>query len=112
MKYLVDVNLPHYFGLWHSDEYVHQSDRNPREADADIWQFAQSNNLIIITKDSDFSNRIMAQSPPPRVIHVKLGNMHMKEFHRVLQRSWDEVITLIRSHKLVNLYPDRIEALR
>ena len=112
MKFLVDVNLPYYFGLWRSDEYVHQSDRDARESDAEIWDFAGKNDLTIITKDSDFSNRIMAQSPPPRVIHVRLGNMHMQEFHRILNACWDEVLTMNRSHKLVNIYPDRIEGLR
>jgi hypothetical protein len=35
-KYLVDVNLPYYFSLWNSDEYIHQKDINDEASDEEI----------------------------------------------------------------------------
>jgi predicted nuclease of predicted toxin-antitoxin system len=54
VKYLIDVNLPYYFSLWNSDEFIHQKDVNDQSSDEEIWQYAKYNNLTIITKDVVF----------------------------------------------------------
>ena len=110
-SFLVDVNLPYYFGLWNTEEYVQQMDIAPRAKDKEIWQYAIENDLIIITKDSDFSNRILLSKPPPRVIHIRLGNMDMKTFHRIISDCWNEVIEMIQSYKLVTIYKDWLEGI-
>ena len=109
--FLIDVNLPYYFGLWNTEEYIHQMDIAPRAKDKEIWQYAIEHDLTIITKDSDFSNRILLAEPPPKVIHVRVGNMDMKIFHRVIRGCWGEVLEMIQSHKLVTIYEDRLEGI-
>ena len=84
-KYLIDVNLPLYFGLWNNETYIHQLNLNPKADDQTIWEYAKEKKLTIITKDSDFSNRILITAPPPKVIHIKLGNMKMKDFHKFME---------------------------
>ncbi len=79
-KYLIDVNLPYHFSLWKSADYIHQKDIGDERTDEQIWNYAKENNLTIITKDSDFSNRIIFHQPPPKVIHVRFGNVKMREF--------------------------------
>jgi predicted nuclease of predicted toxin-antitoxin system len=79
-KYLIDVNLPYRFSLWKGNDYIHQTDLGDEWTDAQIWNFAKENNLTIITKDCDFSNRIIFHEPPPKVIHIRFGNMKMKDF--------------------------------
>ena len=64
-KYLIDVNLPYYFALWNTDEYIHQFDLGDDWEDEKIWNYAKLHNLTIISKDSDFSNRIILNEPPP-----------------------------------------------
>jgi len=71
-KYLIDVNLPYKFDHWRSDEYIHQRDLNARMPDRNIWEYAKLNNLTILTKDADFSDRMILETPPPRVIHFKI----------------------------------------
>ena len=73
-KYLIDANLPYHFSLWAGDEYIHINELNDAWTDSEIWQYAQEHNLTIVTKDVDFSDRIML-SQPPRIIHIKFGNM-------------------------------------
>ena len=109
--YLVDVNLPYYFSLWNSESYIHQRDINDEWDDDKIWNYAIEHNLTIITKDSDFSNRIMLHNPPPRVIHIRFGNLKMKDFFLTISRCWDEVISLSASNKLVSVYKDRFEGI-
>lgn len=108
-RYLIDINLPYYFSLWNTDEYVHQRDLNPRAADTDIWNYAKSHNLTVITKDRDYSDRILLLDPPPHVIHLRVGNMKLRDFHLFMSVHWSEIIEMSKTHKLVYVFKNRIE---
>lgn len=110
-SFLIDANLPYYFSLWNTSEFIHQKDINDQWSDEQIWNYAQENNLTIISKDSDFSNKIMMNSPPPKVIHIRLGNMKMNTFFEIISKVWDDVIEINTEHKLVNVFIDRIEGI-
>ena len=109
-KYLIYVNLPYYFSIWNSPDYIHQLDIGRTAKDSNIWSYAQKSDMTIVTKDSDFSNRILVSTPPPHVIHFRVGNISMKDFHSLVSRIWDEVIELSHSYKLVVIFNDKIEA--
>lgn len=110
-KYLIDVNLPYRFSLWKGDDYIHQIDIDDEWTDEQIWNYAEENDLTVITKDADFSNLIMFHQPPSRIIHICFGNMKMREFFTVKTAIWNDVIGLSENHKLVNVFRDRIEAI-
>lgn len=74
MKYLIDENLPDHLNTWSSDEFLHVTKISESISDKEIWKFACDNNLIIVTKDSDFHERILYREPPPKVILFKTGN--------------------------------------
>jgi len=111
VRYIVDANLPYYFSLWESEIYEHVVDIDPAMKDSEIWQYARSHDLTIVTKDADFSDRILLHSPPPRVIHIRMGNMKLKAFYHALAHIWSDVLEMSRTHKLVNVYRDRIEGI-
>ena len=111
-KYLIDANLPYYFNLWNSENYIHQFDLDPKASDRSIWNYAKERNLTIVTKDSDFSNRILMAQPPPKVIHIKFGNKDMNHFFDLVNTFWNEVLEMNESHKLVNMYEERIEGIK
>jgi predicted nuclease of predicted toxin-antitoxin system len=79
--FLVDVNLPYHFRLWAGSEYLHVKDLGETWTDSQIWQYAQTQRLTIISKDADFSERILLHEPPPRVIHIRFGNLKMRDFY-------------------------------
>lgn len=108
-KYLIDVNLPRYFSLWSGDEYEHIVNINDELKDSEIWLYAKQQQLTIVTKDADFSDLVLLNEPPPRVIHIKLGNMKMREFHQLLSKIWADVCLLSEDYKLVRVYQNRIE---
>lgn len=111
VKFLIDVNLPRYFSLWNHVEYIHQIDIDDKMLDNVIWEYAKTNDLTIITKDSDFSNKILFNKPPPKVIHIRVGNMKIKDFQAMMFKVWEDVLTLNKDHKLVNVFLERIEAI-
>jgi predicted nuclease of predicted toxin-antitoxin system len=110
-KFLIDINLPYHFALWNSPEFIHQKDLNSKWSDEEIWTYAKNNNLTIITKDVDFSNKIMLNSPPPKVIHIRFGNLKMKPFFVVTNKLWSDILEMNIDHKLVNVFADRIEGI-
>jgi predicted nuclease of predicted toxin-antitoxin system len=110
-RFLIDVNLPYYFSLWRGDSFVHQFDLGDEWTDNEIWEYAKTHDLVVVTKDADFSDRIIFHAPPPKVIHIRVGNMRMKEFFLTLTRRWPEAVELIETNKLVSIYPDRVEAI-
>jgi predicted nuclease of predicted toxin-antitoxin system len=83
---------------------------NSNPSDADLWAHAKANDLVIVSKDADFSDRILVSEPPPRVVHLRFGNLRRNEFHAFLAQIWPRVEQLLESNKLVNVYRDRIEA--
>lgn len=110
-KYIVDTNLPYYFSLWRTDDYVFQRDFDPSAPDSDVWKYAKENALTIVTKDRDYSDRILLTDPPPRIIHLKIGNLKMRAFHQFISAQWDKILELSDSYKLVYVFVDRIECI-
>ena len=69
-------NLDHLFPL-----RLHEAD------DSAIWEYAKANAFVIVSKDSDFSDRSVLYGHPPKVIRLHLGNC-----------TTDNVETLLRTH--------------
>lgn len=71
-----------------------------------------ADSLAIVSKDTDFSDRILLSQPPPVVVHLRIVNLRRAGFHAFLARVWPTIELLLPAHKLVNVYLDRIEAVR
>lgn len=111
-KFIIDANLPYYFGLWNSPDYIHVFDIDDTWSDQQIWNYAKQNNLIIVTKDSDFAAKALVQGTPPKVIHIKFGNLKMKYFHEKISANWDDIKNIINENSLINIYFDKIEIVK
>jgi predicted nuclease of predicted toxin-antitoxin system len=111
-KYLIDANLPYYFGLWNNSDYLHVKDIDDSWSDDKIWEYAKQNGLIIITKDGDFSLKVLYKGVPPKVIHLKFGNLKMKDFHGIISKMCGAIEKTIEESNLVNVYLDRIESIK
>lgn len=107
--YLFDENLPSRLQFLPNLPVVSLAEVGQSRTDTQIWEFARRRELVIVSKDADFSERIILATPPPWVVHVRFGNLRRREFHRVLARAWPKVESLLLTHKLVNVYPDRVE---
>jgi predicted nuclease of predicted toxin-antitoxin system len=110
--FLLDENLPSRLQCAPSLPVAPFSVAGRNPSDSIIWNFAKERELVIVSKDADFSDRIVIQSPPPWVVHLRFGNLRRKEFHALLARLWPQVETLLKTHKLVNVYSDRLEGVR
>ncbi|MEI6488061.1 MAG: DUF5615 family PIN-like protein [Bacteroidota bacterium] len=109
--FIIDENLPYLFDLWKGEDYIHVYDMSNISTDDEIWKYAMEKNMTIVTKDADFSNRILFKTPPPKVIHIKLGNMKISQMYECLNKTWNMAKEEIKTQKLVNIYSDRIETI-
>jgi predicted nuclease of predicted toxin-antitoxin system len=89
---------------------LHVRDIGETWSDSQIWQYARERDLVIVSKDTDFSDRAMINAPPPRVVHLRIGSMRMRDFHALISRLWPSIAVLIATNRLVRVYENRIEA--
>jgi predicted nuclease of predicted toxin-antitoxin system len=111
MQYLIDANLPYRFEFWRGSAYTHVFDLDDTWTDSKIWNHAREKDCVIVSKDADFSDRIILAEPPPRVIHIRVGNMKIREFHDFIVRAWPQAVVLIETHKLVVIHQHRIDCI-
>lgn len=108
--FLFDENLPARVHIRPRLPVMPAQALSERPSDSAIWEHARREELVIVTKDSDFSNRMILHTPPPWVVHLKFGNLSRRDYHERLARLWPEVEALLPQTKLVNVYHNRVEA--
>ncbi len=92
--FLVDENLPKTISFQGNCEILHVADLKRQMSDSEIWQYAKENNCIIITKDTDFYQRVVLYGAPPKIIWIRLGNMRRKQLEQKIYNMWDNIVHL------------------
>jgi predicted nuclease of predicted toxin-antitoxin system len=110
--FLFDENLPRRLRFTPSLPWIVSDSLGVSPTDSKIWSDARDRGLAIVTKDADFSDRIMLSAPPPWIVHLRFGNLRRNQYHALLAKIWPKVEALLPAHKLICVYSDRIEAFR
>jgi predicted nuclease of predicted toxin-antitoxin system len=111
-EFLIDANLPAKIKVWESNRFLHALKINPNWADKDIWEYAKENNLTIVSKDKDFLLLQFQNGSPPKIVHIKFGNIKLSDFILIIENCWKEVEILLTHHTIINIYSDKIEAIK
>jgi predicted nuclease of predicted toxin-antitoxin system len=61
--FLIDENLPNHLTVGAGRLVLHVRDLGLSLSDSEVWDHARANDLVIVSKDADFSYRIMASEP-------------------------------------------------
>jgi predicted nuclease of predicted toxin-antitoxin system len=112
MRYLVDANLPSKVPTWQKESFWFVNEIDEEWTDSEIWNYARKNAHTIVTKDADFSHRIIVSEPPPRIIHLRIGNMRLRDFIAFVEENWKTIQKASKQNKLVNVYRDRVECVK
>ncbi len=59
--------------------------------DSKVWKYAQTHQFAIVSKDSDFLERSVLESEPPKVIWIRLGNCSTSDVERALRSQYEAV---------------------
>jgi predicted nuclease of predicted toxin-antitoxin system len=90
MKLLFDQNLSPRLPQALADIYadsVHIREVGLRDADdSAIWEYAQLNGFVIVSKDSDFQQRSLLYGSPPKFIWLRIGNCPAKAIEDLLRK--------------------------
>jgi len=108
---MIDENLPFSLGVRLGVDYVYASQIAEQASDSLLWQRARENDWVVLTRDTDFFDRLLRHGSPPKVIWIRLGNVRKGDLLRMLEERWPAIEQRIRSHDLVEVYADRLEAL-
>jgi len=95
VKLLIDENLSHHLVAALSDLYpesVHARDIGLKAApDSDLWSYAESHGLVIVSKDADFYQRSLVHGPPPKIIWIRRGNCSTKDIEGILRTRCEDI---------------------
>ena len=62
-----------------------------RAMDEAVWNHARENGHIIVTKDTDFSERSVLLGSPPKVVWIKRGNCSTTTIEHILRQHRPDV---------------------
>ena len=97
MKLLLDQNLSPRLVDRLTDLYpdsVHvQSAGLSTALDEEIWAFAKQNQLVIVSKDADFTDLSLVYGSPPLVIWIRRGNCSTKTIESILRDNFQVIST-------------------
>lgn len=108
ITYLIDENVP-FLSCWDKKNFVHVTNLPFLHFDSDIWDYAFKNQLIIITKDSDFYYRYLSSNNYPKVIWIKTGNLKKVLLIKLIESVWQDIEEMLLSSSFIIITEDKIE---
>lgn len=95
MKLLFDQNLSPYLAtrlvdLFPDSNHVHPLGLD-QVLDSEVWNYAQANGFIMVSKDADFSELSLLHGYPPKLIWLRLGNCTTTQIEKLLRANYDAI---------------------
>lgn len=103
MKLLLDANLswrlskrllPSFEDVIHVD----RSGLSQPARDTEIWEWAKTNNAIIVTNDEDFFYFSIQKGFPPKIVLLRTGNQSTRNVADLLIRHQEQIQDLYTSN--------------
>lgn len=93
MKLLLDENLSDriiymIIDLYPDSEHVKTLALTNTD-DGIIWEYAQANDFVIVSKDSDFHQRSLLYGHPPKFVYLRIGNSPTSRIVQILRDNFD-----------------------
>ena len=107
MKFIVDQQLPPVLAKWfeergHSAKHVFFVGLS-EEDDRVIWDHAQTEAAVIVTKDTDFAERRLREAGGPTILWLRIGNTTKQELFEIMARTWSVVEPALAHEPIVEV---------
>ncbi len=111
MKFLIDAHLPlslKQVFTANGHECIHTLDLElqNKTPDQEINKISVEQQLIVITKDSDFYDSFLLKKQPYKLILVKLGNTSKSDLIQFFIDRFEEIIEIISKESILILSKD------
>ena len=77
-----------------------------------IWNHGRREGWTLLTKDTDFFERLALEWPPPKVIWLRTGNLRRADLETMPVNLWPRITSLLDSADLVEFHADRVEGIK
>ncbi|MCU0389377.1 MAG: DUF5615 family PIN-like protein [Chitinophagaceae bacterium] len=109
MRFLVDANIPIGIPELSDNQFLYVYNWNENASDSEIWNYALENDLIIITRDSDFYYRYITSKHFPKVIFLQLQQLSKQGIKDFFSKNWIEISLLIEKADMLIVDLERIQ---
>jgi predicted nuclease of predicted toxin-antitoxin system len=102
MTLWLDAQLSPRIARWITDHFtvtaIPLRDVGLRDAEDDaIWAAARNANVVVLTKDADFEERVRRFGPPPQVIWLTCGNTSEARLKQIFEAHLQTALDLLKS---------------
>jgi predicted nuclease of predicted toxin-antitoxin system len=66
-------------------------------SDDEVWAYARDHGFAIVSKDSDFQQRILLLGHPPKLVWLRIGNCTRDQIVRLIASHEREILSLGRN---------------
>jgi predicted nuclease of predicted toxin-antitoxin system len=71
-----------------------------RVEDRQVWQYAKTNDFMIVTKDGDYNELLILLGFPPKIIWIRRGNCSTNEIENILRKHYLDIQDLTNTESL------------
>jgi len=108
MKFLVDAHLPPglcavFETAGHDATHTRQLPAQNQTPDEVINTLSASEQLVVVTKDSDFYHSHLLHGKPWELLLVRTGNIRTRNLKALFQQHLPAIIAALQTHSLVEL---------
>lgn len=104
MKFLFDQNISHRILRQLPEKFIGSTSVKQEglinASDRQIFEYAKSNEFIIVTQDADFNELNAFFGFPPKVVWFRMGNLATSEIVEILNESYNELINFAKDEVL------------
>lgn len=103
MKLLFDQNLSHRLvseldALFPDSDHVRAAGLDTA-TDREIWEYADKQGYVLVSKDSDFRQLAFLLGPPPKAIWLRAGNRSTTAIAELLRSAADDIARFAASEE-------------
>ena len=113
MNFLIDANLSRrlvelFRGRSHQVVHILDLPDGNNTTDLAILQYADEQNCIVVTKDSDFAASFWLKNRPDRLLLFSTGNINNKELESILISNFDQIISDLTANRFIELTREHV----
>ncbi|WP_254173733.1 DUF5615 family PIN-like protein [Planktothrix pseudagardhii] len=106
MKIWIDAQLPPTLANWLTETFGLEAsalrDLELRDAqDLEIFEAARSENVVIMTKDSDFIDLVCRLGSPPQILWLTCGNVTNRNLRQLLTATFPDALEQLRQGEMI-----------
>lgn len=108
MKFLIDAQLPVLLNdilneLGYESTHVCSLINSDESTDKEIIDYSEANNLIVVTKDSDFLHSHSLFSKPTKLLLVSTGNIKNKQLLDIFRKNHTQLNEFFKTVNFIEI---------